>query len=130
VGILHPFDHAEEVIGVDALGIEHDDDPPDNGIHLRPVDAFNAAQRALHVSGDALLAGTPDGANLNMCPPVGHPDASMTATRVHPVESGADGGAQGIAQGGRNGSGRVANLTEDPDRLHAAPNEARQMQRC
>jgi hypothetical protein len=125
VGFFHPFNDPEEVVWVDTLGVEHDDDPSDNCIYLRPVDSFNVLQSPLHVPSDVFLAGTPDRANLNVRPPALHKDTPVASTRIYPIESGADGGSYGIAQSRRNGCRCLAHGSQQTNWVHANPSESR-----
>jgi hypothetical protein len=125
VGFFHPFNDPEEVVWVDTLGVEHDDDPSDNCIYLRPVDSFNVLQSPLHVPSDVFLAGTPDRANLNVRPPALHKDTPVASTRIYPIERGADGGSYGIAQSRRNGCRCLAHGSPQTNWVHANPSESR-----
>jgi hypothetical protein len=121
MSFFHAFDDTEEVVGVDALGVEDDDDSPDDGVYLRPVHALDVAQCPLDVAGYVLVARTADGTNLDVGPAIGHPDAAVAATRAHSIKGGANRGPHGIAQGRRNGSRHLANRAEQPEGIHATP---------
>jgi hypothetical protein len=85
------------------------------------VHALNAAQCPLDVADDMLLAGTSDSTNLNVRPSASHPDPPVTPTRVHSVESRADGGPHGVAQGRHYSSRCLANRAKQPNGIHAIP---------
>jgi hypothetical protein len=126
VSLFDPFDDTEQVVGIDALGVEDDDDSADDGVDLRPVHALDVAQCPLHVPGYVLVVRTTDSANLDVRPSIGHPDAPVAPTWVHSVESGANCGPNGIAHGRRYSSRRIANRAEQSNGIHATPRKGSQ----
>jgi hypothetical protein len=127
VSLFDAFDDAEEVVGIDILGVEDDDDAPDDGVHLGPVHALDVAQRPLNMPGDMRLARPTDSPNLDVRPSVAGPDAAVAPTRVYPIKGGAKRGSDGIAQGSGDSSGRSADGAEHPQGIHRKPTETGQV---
>jgi len=67
VELLDRLERFDQVVGIDRLGIEHDDEPTDDGIDLGPFNPVEALDGGLGVGGQSSMLRAVGAAYLDVC---------------------------------------------------------------